>query len=270
MLVRNVANRLDIHLGNIFLKISPEFQGLSTPELYEEYGAPFVKPVTRLDGKPLRSNVPNTALPPVWLGRASEDFDPSEVKVVLKDFGEAYSPYAHLRDFSNTILSFRPPESLFEEVKGLSFPSDIWTLGCAIWSIIGQQNIFEGEKTCQDTITANQVDALEDFPVQWWKKWNAKHEYFDAVGVPTYGRQVESWEEYFQRHIDVPRREAGLLGFDADERAAVMEMLQSMLVFRPENRWNTGQILDCEWMVKWAMPEFERSIIGGLVQRLSI
>jgi hypothetical protein len=42
------------------------------------------------------------------------------------------------------------------------------------------------------------------------------------------------------------------------ERDAIFKMLKSTLKFRPENRFNAKQIVDCEWMVKWTLPEYEK------------
>lgn len=46
--------------------------------------------------------------------------------------------------------------------------------------------------------------------------------------------------------------------FDAKERAAIFDMLRPMLSFKPENRSTTKQILETEWMVKWALAEYEK------------
>jgi hypothetical protein len=42
------------------------------------------------------------------------------------------------------------------------------------------------------------------------------------------------------------------------ERDAIFKMLKSMLKFRSENRSSAKQILECEWMVNWALPEYEK------------
>ncbi|PTU25131.1 hypothetical protein P175DRAFT_0528661 [Aspergillus ochraceoroseus IBT 24754] len=39
---------------------------------------------------------------------------------------------------------------------------------------------------------------------------------------------------------------------------ALFAMLRPMLSFRPENRSSTQRVLESEWMVKWAIPEYER------------
>lgn len=40
------------------------------------------------------------------------------------------------------------------------------------------------------------------------------------------------------------------------ERAAFFDMLRPMLSFRPEDRPTTKQILESEWMLEWALPEY--------------
>ncbi|KAL5339237.1 hypothetical protein BJX70DRAFT_388120 [Aspergillus crustosus] len=39
---------------------------------------------------------------------------------------------------------------------------------------------------------------------------------------------------------------------------ALFAMLRPMLSFEPRNRSSAQQVLDPEWMVKWAIPEFEK------------
>jgi hypothetical protein len=43
--------------------------------------------------------------------------------------------------------------------------------------------------------------------------------------------------------------------FDAEEKAAVMNMLRPMLSFEPKERLTAHEILKCEWMEKWALPD---------------
>lgn len=38
----------------------------------------------------------------------------------------------------------------------------------------------------------------------------------------------------------------------------ISTMLRSMLSFRPENWPTAKQVLESEWMVKWALPESEK------------
>ena len=119
----------DLHLGNVLLKVPPNFDQLSLDQLYEKYGAPELEPVVRLDGHPLPPGVPSHGIAPICLlGKASEEISLSETRLLLTDFGEAFS-YANVRQYeSRTPLVIRPPRRglnqttlcLFHRTSGLS------------------------------------------------------------------------------------------------------------------------------------------------------
>ena len=44
-----------------------------------------------------------------------------------------------------------------------------------------------------------------------------------------------------------------------EEATAIIDLMRRMLVFRPEERPTVEDILQSEWMVKWALPELKRS-----------
>ncbi|KAJ5950798.1 uncharacterized protein N7479_009211 [Penicillium vulpinum] len=253
----------DLHTGNILLGLPADFDQLSIEELYEKYGSPTLEPVIRFDGQPIKeSSIPSSVVPPIWLGKASEEFSLPESRVLLSDFGEAYRPSIEYRYSSHTPISFTPPEARFDPECGLSFSADIWTLACSIWIILGQRPLFEDILATPDDITAEQVDTRGKLPLRWWEKWAARHRYFDESGKPNQGRQVRSWEDRFEKHIQLPRQQAGIPGFDVEEKAAIMNMLRSMLCFEPEKRLTARDILKCEWMERWAVPDFEKSHVG--------
>lgn len=39
-----------------------------------------------------------------------------------------------------------------------------------------------------------------------------------------------------------------------DEKAAFLNLMRRMLVFRPEERPTANEVLQSEWMVKWGLP----------------
>lgn len=246
----------DLHLGNVLLKKPPEFDQLSVERLYEDYGAPELDPVIQLDGKPLPPGVPSHGIAPIWLGKASEDISIAEARILLTDFGEAFSPSQELKYESRTPLVTRPPEARFEPEKPLSFPSDIWTLACSIWAIIAQRPLFEGFLATQDDMTCEHVDALGILPPKWWEEWEARHNRFAEDGTPINRNPFRSWDDRFEDSVQQPRRDSGMPPFDLEERNAVSSMLRSMLSFRPENRPTAEQVLDSEWMAKWALPQY--------------
>ncbi|KAB8201510.1 kinase-like protein [Aspergillus parasiticus] len=226
----------DLHLGNALLRLPADFDRLSIEELYQRYGTPTTEP----------ANVPPTAILPMWLGKPCEEFSASEVQLLLTDFGEAYSPSTENRRESRTPLAFAPPEARFEPERNLSFSSDIWTLACAIWLILGQRPLFEDILATQDDITAEQVDVLGKLPLEC------------EEGEPNQDRDVRSWDNRFEAHIQRPRRKVGITEFDLVEKIAVIDMLQSMLSFKPEARPTAQDVLQFSWMVNWALPEYEK------------
>lgn len=46
--------------------------------------------------------------------------------------------------------------------------------------------------------------------------------------------------------------------FEPAERDALLSMLRSMVSFKPESRPSAKEVLASEWMVKWALPEYEK------------
>jgi serine/threonine protein kinase len=48
--------------------------------------------------------------------------------------------------------------------------------------------------------------------------------------------------------------------FDKDEAAAILALMRQMLAFRPEERPTAEEVLKSEWMAKWALPDFNRSL----------
>ena len=84
------------------MRLPAGFDQLSIEQLCGKYGSPASEPVVRFDGQPLESGVPSSAVRPIWLGKASEEFSLSESKVLLSDFGEAYRPSTERRCDSAT------------------------------------------------------------------------------------------------------------------------------------------------------------------------
>ncbi|KAL4763084.1 kinase-like domain-containing protein [Aspergillus foveolatus] len=147
-------------------------------------------------------------------------------------------------------------QAWFEPESPLSFQSDKWSLACTIWSIFAQRPLFEGFLATEDDMTCEHVDALGILPPEWWNRWEARRHKFTEDGKPINRNPYRSWEDRFEDSVQQPRRDSGMPPVDARERAAIFDMLQPMLSFRPENRPTAKQVLESEWMVKWALPEY--------------
>ena len=48
--------------------------------------------------------------------------------------------------------------------------------------------------------------------------------------------------------------------FGSEETAAILCLMRSMLAYQPEESPTIAQVLESEWMVKWVLPDFERSL----------
>ncbi|KAI0816352.1 kinase-like domain-containing protein [Xylaria sp. FL0064] len=130
----------DLHLGNLLLRLPSSLSDLSVEQLYAKFGAPECEPITRTDGMPTPiSGVPSYAVSSAWLGIASDKVVLNEANLLLADFGVAFRPSDKSCFESHTPLRMRAPEARFEPTTPLSFPSDIWSLGCVIFELLGHR-----------------------------------------------------------------------------------------------------------------------------------
>ncbi|KAE8312104.1 kinase-like domain-containing protein [Aspergillus transmontanensis] len=250
----------DLHRGNILFLPSRGFTELATETIYKEYGEPEFESVNRLDGQKLPpTGVPEYGVIPIWLGEASENISLPEARILLSDFDEAFSPAQEKKFESHTPLLIRPPEARFEPTKSLTFSSDIWSLACTIWDLVAQKTLFEWIMTDEDDMTCQQIGLLGPLPIEWQEKHG------ESIHQSKY--QNRSLEGHFEKTVQQARIEARMPSLESDEQDALLSMLRSMLCFQPEHRPSARQVLESEWMVNWALPEYEKQIIGYLPER---
>jgi serine/threonine protein kinase len=236
---------------------------LSIEQFYEKHGNPETVTITQCNKDPLPPNVPPKAVLPLYLGKRAEEFSLSEVSVLLSGFGEAFEPASDPRQGKDchTPLAFRAPEAHFEPEAPLSYPSDIWGLATAIWEILGMKAIFSLEYTDINKIISQHIDVLGPLPLSWWESWEERDVFFDGNGNPKKGRDV--WppiNEAFEEGVQKYRRMDKIGEFDREEASAILELVCRMLAFRPGDRPPAEEVLDSEWMVRWALPDFQRSL----------
>ncbi|ODA83067.1 hypothetical protein RJ55_01576 [Drechmeria coniospora] len=257
----------DIHLRNILIKLPSTLDQLSVDQFRDKYGEPEQVPVRRYDGLPLPPSIPPQAVLPVILGKEAQDFTLDDARaLVLSDFGEAFAPGTEQRlgKDCHVPLIKRPPEAMFEPDTPLSFPSDIWSLGHAIWDILGVKSVFY-ELEPQNEVVAEQIDVLglQHFPSRWrtlWERPQAEGEglYGNIPRKPAHDRQtLPPLEELFEDKVQKWRRKRHAGVFGEEETRAILELMRGTLALSPEKRWTTQQILASEWMVKWALPASE-------------
>ncbi|KAK2750695.1 hypothetical protein FQN57_002768 [Myotisia sp. PD_48] len=254
---------VDIHLGNILAKLPSRFDGLSIEQFHEQYGKPEITPISRRDEKPLSSNIPTHAVSPLSLiKKRARKYTLADAQIILCDFGEAFAiSNAPNGEKCHTPPAMRPPETRFEPHMPLSYAADIWSLGVAIWEIIGMQAIFSSEFGFGDGMISQLIDVLGSMPDDWFNKWEGKDEFYDSSQCPKEGS--DNWpamNEAFQETIQKFRYDEPHMGvFDEEETTAILDLIRRMLVFKPEQRLTIEEVLASEWMVKWALPALERA-----------
>lgn len=136
---------------------------------------------------------------------------------MISDFGELFNPQTLSRHFSKILPLLQPPETKFSD-EPLSFPSDIWTLACTIWEILGHRPLFEAYFASADRVTKEQVEVFGKLPPEWWGNWSKRLECFNEEGElnPSpkgsgfQGVVRRIWDVGFEHNIQKSRIEAGL------------------------------------------------------------
>ncbi|KAJ5180238.1 hypothetical protein N7492_003448 [Penicillium capsulatum] len=101
---------------------------------------------------------------------------------------------------------------------------------------------------------------LEPMPSEWWESWIGRSRFFDEHGRPTESHKENKWpsfEESFEIGVQKWRKEIRDEMME-DEKCAFLDLMRRMLQFRPEQRLTAEEVLLSEWMVKWALPDYER------------
>jgi serine/threonine protein kinase len=246
-------------------------KNMTLKQLRARIGEPAKELVVREDGLPLDPGVPSELDIPIWLGIDSDKVTLEDAPITFADFGEAFNPRTIRQYTAHTPLLLAPPESRFADAgdledEPLSFPGDIWTLACTIWDIFGCRPPFESFHVSLDEVTMEHVEMLGKLPDRRWNKWEERSNWFDEDGRTNvkedlrqrYGHTSRDWDTRFDEYIRQPRERNGFDWFLADEEVAFRGMMKLMLVLEPAKRATIDEVVKCEWMQRWGLPEWRR------------
>ncbi|KAL2788867.1 kinase-like protein [Aspergillus keveii] len=253
----------DLQLSNVLLKFS---SNIAIDQLYEKYGKPETIPITRSNGEPLPDDMPTQAVQSLFLGKSMDDLTIAEAQLILSDFGEAFAPASETRlgEDCNIPQAFRAPEAKFEPNPPISYPSDIWSLATAIWGIMGMKTMFSSKWATEDEVASQQVDVLGPMPAERYSTWEGRSQFWDEDGNSTDYHKRNKWrplgDELLEDCVQEWRRRKGWEEIAEDEKIAFVGLIRMMMKFRPEERPTADEVLEDEWMVKWALPDYKRSL----------
>lgn len=232
-----------------------------THQLYKRY--PLYKvPIRRLDGSVVQPHAPTNAVYPMSMKTSADKVHGP--LITLTDFGTSFVVAQDPSPKLHTLPLYLPLEDVFGEP--ITLAADIWTLGVSLYEIMGERPLFESFSNDQDDILADTISTLGLPPTRWWDKWANRHEFFNSDGSWATNIQriyTPGFRLLHERIWDMGRGTTAETS-EFDVRGRELEdlelLLQSMLAYEPCQRPTAKQLLESEYMTKWAMPAWERQL----------
>lgn len=222
--------------------------------------------MTRFDGAPIGSNVPKYQIKATGIFTPSDTIAP-DCKVVVTDFGEAFfmqSPNgASQKSELNTPILVRPLEANFG--YPITSAADVWTLGMAIFDILGRGKLFQDGWPDEDTVVFEAISTFGPLPQNMWSAWPNRSKFFKDDG---------SWQEDKRplgsetsrplanrlRHCMEHEDQSKIYGYSDVELRSLEKMLRSMLQYEPGDRITVDQALRSEWTRDYGIPALLKAV----------
>lgn len=235
---------------------------MSTADLYERYGTPDEVRVRRIDGSAAGPHAPPHAIYPMIPNMpANEVTDP---EIVISDYGTSFVVFQTPSPMLSTPALYLPPEAFFDDP--ITPAADIWTLGVNLYEAMGERPLFETFAWDPDDIIGEMISTLGRPPARWWGRWAKRAEFFQPDGewIPDFKRiRTPVFRPLHQRLWEMGRGETPetcQLDVAGGELRALEDLLKSMMAFEPAELPTAEQLMASEYMVKWAMPAWERQV----------
>ncbi|KPM39875.1 hypothetical protein AK830_g6695 [Neonectria ditissima] len=248
----------DLYIRN-FLLYGPSLDCLSRDELYKRYRLDTT-PISRVDGAVLQPHAPPFAVYPMHIKMPADKLVDPTIKI--SDYGTSFSISTEKCPKLYTPALYLPPEDFFGEP--ITQAADMWTLGVNLYEVLGERPLFESFGWDRDDIMAEMVNSLGLPPARWWDAWENRKEFFEPDGSWVHNvRRICTpvFRRLHQRMWDMGRGETPeTCQWDVErgEMRTLEELLRGMMAFEPTERLTAEQAMKSEYMVKWAMPAWER------------
>ena len=182
--------------------------------------------------------------------------------IKISDYGTSFTVSTDVSPRLHTPALYLPPEDFFGEP--ITQAADIWTLGVSLYEVLGERALFEIFGWDRDDIMADMVSTLGPPPTRWWDNWKNREEFFEPGGswVSNMKRvYTPVFRPLHQRMWDMGRgetHETCQWDVERGEMRALEDLLRGMVAFEPAERMTAEQLMSSEYMMKWAMPAWER------------
>lgn len=215
-----------------------------------------------MDGKLSGPQAPPHAIYSMALSMPANEMDDPEI--IISDYGTSFIVSQTSSPILHTPALYSPPEDFFNEPIIHPTAADIWTLGVNLYEVLGERPLFETFAWDRDDIVAEMINTLGQPPLRWWNSWVNRSEFFEEDGswVADFRRiSTPVFRRLRQRLWDMGRGETEQTckwDVAGGELRALEDMLRAMMAFEPAGRATADQLLRSEYMVKWALPAWER------------
>ncbi|KAL5001340.1 kinase-like domain-containing protein [Aspergillus recurvatus] len=194
-----------------------------------------------VDGKPSTPHAPPRVTYPIFRNMPANEQENPEVNIA--DYGTSSivsqmpSPTLHM-----PTLYCLPEDFVGEPI---TTTADVWTLGVALYELLGERRLFETFTRAQEDIIGEMVNVLGKPPARWWNCWANRPDInpgtidFACLNRPESRRlHPRIW---WMGRGETPES----CGWDVagGEFKALEDMLRAMLSFEPKERPTPKQLL---------------------------
>ncbi|KAF5643398.1 CMGC kinase [Fusarium tjaetaba] len=238
----------DFRPSNILVKLG-NLDHLSEDELLSLIGHPEEVRVQTESGEELPASSPRYLVQPADISRLGNEFLTEEICVI--DFGESFKFSSPPEDLGIP-ENYLPPEILLEQPDMIGPACDLWALGCTLFEIREQLPLFYMIYD-KDELLAEMVRFFGKLPEDWWAKWEAREEYFDANGK---WLREEDWSleaalskpiEIFESGEKYKEGPIKSLQTPEAEQKLMADLLYRLFKYGPKERISAEDVLGHEW-----------------------